>query len=283
MKLLALHGGGMLGYMSLCYLKKLEEESGKTVPDIFDMICGLSTGAIIAGGYVAGKTTDEMITLYEELHADIFGQKRNIFMQLFRPAYDTDKLEAKIKEQYGEVKISDAQTKTMIYAVQLNNGDELNTEFWKSWSSNELLYKIVTASSVAPPFFAPYNIGNMYYTDGGLATNNPSMCMIAEAVRLGVPLEEIDLLSMWTYGISSYAKPEKLQGLIKIAMNSGNLFVSAGADVVDYQASKLANRFMIVKPDISLPIDNNEFGTMKKAADSEWDQNGSNAINIFCK
>ena len=281
MKLLALHGGGMLGYMSLCYLEKLEEETGKTVPEMFDMIGGLSTGSIITAGYVAGFTTSQMRELYEELHSEIFTNKRNFFMQIFCPAYDLGRLEGVLKNHFGDKRISDSKIKALMYAVELNRGDELNTKFWKSWKDDELLYKIVCASSCAPPFFAPYKIDDLYFFDGGIATNNPSMCMVADAVRLGTDPKDIDLMSLWTYGISSYAKPSKLQGLYKIAVNSANLFVSSGADVVDYQASKLVNRFVIVKPDISLPIDTNDFDKMKKASLAEWKDKGPISKQIF--
>lgn len=281
MKILSLHGGGMLGYITLCYLEKLEKETGKLASELFDLIGGVSTGSTITAGYVCGMSANQMKKMYKELHPAIFGSKRNIIMSLFKAPYDMKNLEKTLIEQYGETKLSDSHVDAMIYAVALNDGDTLKTKFWKSWRDDVELYKMCCASSAAPSLFKPYEIDGIHYTDGGVATNNPTMCLVAEALRRGTPPNEIEVVSLWTDNGRSYANPSKLQGYIQLIMNIGTLFVKSGEDIVDYQADKICKTMIEVAPEINLSIDTDEFDLLEQAALLEWAENGEEVLKLF--
>ena len=72
-RILCLDGGGMRGVVALEVLRQLEAVTGRRIHQIFDFICGVSTGAIIASflGFHK-KTIDEIEEIYKRLGQEIF-------------------------------------------------------------------------------------------------------------------------------------------------------------------------------------------------------------------
>ncbi len=53
-QILSLSGGGYLGLYTASVLAKLEEQSGRRIVDMFDLLAGTSIGGIIALGTFRG-------------------------------------------------------------------------------------------------------------------------------------------------------------------------------------------------------------------------------------
>src|SRR5262245_46631219 len=59
--ILSVDGGGMRGAISIAMLAELETQTGRTCQELFDMVAGTSTGAIIAVGLAVGMTANDIL------------------------------------------------------------------------------------------------------------------------------------------------------------------------------------------------------------------------------
>ena len=59
--ILSIDGGGMRGMIAVAMLAELETLTGKSCSQLFDMVAGTSTGAIIAAGIGLGYTAQELL------------------------------------------------------------------------------------------------------------------------------------------------------------------------------------------------------------------------------
>jgi uncharacterized protein len=80
---LSIDGGGARGMIPAVILKEIERRSGKPICDLFDRICGTSTGSILACGLAAPKAVGsreprhrarDIVELYRTLGASIFSR-----------------------------------------------------------------------------------------------------------------------------------------------------------------------------------------------------------------
>ena len=80
-KILSIDGGGIRGIIPAKILYHLEEEAIKKdgpnarLCDYFDLVCGTSTGGIIAIGIALGMTAKDILKLYQENAGAIFSNK----------------------------------------------------------------------------------------------------------------------------------------------------------------------------------------------------------------
>ncbi|NXG02079.1 PLPL8 phospholipase, partial [Sakesphorus luctuosus] len=100
-RVLTIDGGGTRGLLALQTLRKLEELTGKPVHQLFDYICGVSTGAILA--FMLGLfhiPLDDCEELYHKLGSDVF--KQNVIVGTVKMGwshafYDSDIWEKMLK------------------------------------------------------------------------------------------------------------------------------------------------------------------------------------------
>lgn len=271
MKTLSLNGGGSKGYMSVYILAKLEEAFGNKYKtyELFDIIGGVSTGSIIGALLAKGYSAKEALQLYREFIPQIFANKRWFIGSLIRSQYKRDALND-ICRKYLDYDIKNSKTKYMSYAVSIGPG-EVRPKFWKSWKDSIKAYDVCMASSAAPTYFEPYPLGDKYYIDGGMACNNPSMCVISEALRAGATLENLYNVNITCDVLYGYKKPQKLRGLLDWATKAVNVTMHASSGTDEYQAHTLISfRNHYIQPIANLPLDCQDFGTMNKIAEAAW-------------
>ncbi len=186
-KVLALDGGGVRGIFAAAVLAELESRLSLEFHDTFDLIVGTSTGGIIALGLASGMTAQEALDFYKDEGRAIFSHPRRI-SRLWRHKYSREPLDQALREIFGDLTMNDLKSEVAVTAHELVSG---TTRVWKDDHHPALagggqlpVWKVAAATSAAPTFFDPVQIGTAdSHIDGGIWANNPAMVGIVEAVR----------------------------------------------------------------------------------------------------
>lgn len=160
------NGGGVRGLISLNLLLDACR-SGLPKPDL---VCGTSTGAIIAGAISIGMDYSEIKRLYIEKMPKIFGSRQ--WFTLFGiegPKYSAENLRKSIYEIFGDKTNLDCKIPLMVNSWNITQDEPV---LWKSWKQERFkLTDVIIASCSAETFFMPHTINNDQYVDGGTDTN----------------------------------------------------------------------------------------------------------------
>ena len=229
--ILALDGGGMRGILTIQLLKKIEEVAGIPCYELFDMVAGTSTGGIIAGLIVKGKTAEQIEQLYEELINEVF-HKRPIGNRFINPPqYSKKKYRERLKDIAGyKVTLEDACSEhdidLMITSRDMAAAEETfftcfkqKNGTWHGTYKDVLLRAVMETTMSAPTYFYPLE----RFVDGGVTThNNPSLGAFVEAISYSTPkddegnyppgaysLRNITVYSMGTGATQKFIKPDK--------------------------------------------------------------------------
>ncbi|XP_005377363.1 PREDICTED: calcium-independent phospholipase A2-gamma isoform X2 [Chinchilla lanigera] len=221
-RILTIDGGGTRGVVALQTLRKLVELTQKPVHQLFDYICGVSTGAVLA--FMLGlfhMPLDECEELYRKLGSDVFSQNvivGTVKMSWSHAFYDSQTWEKILKDRMGsalmiETARNPACPKVAAVSTVVNRGITPKAFVFRNYghfpgiNSHYLggcqykMWQAIRASSAAPGYFAEYALGNDLHQDGGLLLNNPSALAMHECKCLwpDVPLECIVSLGTGRY------------------------------------------------------------------------------------
>jgi patatin-like phospholipase/acyl hydrolase len=145
-----------------------------------------------------------MRDFYAEEGPRIFARPRSLPRRLRYPKYDRRVLDEVLQREFGDRRLNDLSTAACTTAHERIAGA---TRVWKddhhpqlTGGGDQLVWKVAAATSAAPTFFAPVQLGAAdSHADGGIWANNPALVGIAEAVRYaGRGLSDIRLLSLGT-------------------------------------------------------------------------------------
>lgn len=203
-RILALDGGGLRGTFTAAVLAELEAEHGAPFLEAFDLLVGTSTGGILALGLASGRTCEQMLDFYRVAGPEIFARPRRL-RRLWGPKYDRRRLDGILRKELGEdTRLRDLTKPVCITAFELVRG---TPRVWKDdhhehlfGGGEQLAWKVAAATSAAPTYFAPVQLGQEdSHIDGGVWSNNPAMVGITEAIRYGgTTLDGVRLLSVGT-------------------------------------------------------------------------------------
>ncbi|WP_257391437.1 CBASS cGAMP-activated phospholipase [Cytobacillus gottheilii] len=201
-KILSIDGGGIRGILAITVLKNIEKQYKCKIADLFDVLAGTSTGAIIAAAAAIGKEMEDIYDSYYKHGEKIF--ERNAKVGFFKSIYTNHHLRNYLQDAYGEILLSEVKKPLLLPAVDINKGkpyvhrSHVRSEGEKKESVK--LWDAVLSSCSAPVYFPPNEMQNKHLAiDGGLWANNPSLVTITEALSFfHQNLEDIQVLSIGT-------------------------------------------------------------------------------------
>jgi len=267
--ILTIDGGGIRGIIPARIIAEIEQKTGKAAAELFDLIAGTSTGAIIAlalalpaaeGSKKAKYCGHELVQLYEKNGQQIFSRSRWHTIKslggLNGPKYEVNGIEGILHDYFGDFRLHDALTNVLVTSY---NTAGPAPAFFKSWRAKDVsngwtpavrnrfdfrLREIARATSAAPTFFPPLELADlaqgepkMCLIDGGVFANNPAMCAWAEVPALFPGVDEFLVVSIGT-GNDEDKVPylnAKRWGLAEWSVPLVKILFDGVSDTVDYQ------------------------------------------------
>jgi patatin-like phospholipase/acyl hydrolase len=233
-KILTIDGGGIKGLYSAQILKHFEERFDCKISDYFDMLCGTSTGGLIALALSLKISAVDICKFYDEQGPKIFPKFRsNVFLgkrlnngtvrQLVNGGKFTDvNLKAALVEIFGQSKIGESNNLLCIPSYNITEARPFVFKYdhpeGKLNRDNKAYYvDVALATSAAPTYFPMAQIDyydNKQFIDGGVWGNNPTLVGYLEALQYfvgkGKAFDKLKILSISSLSLTG-GKPTGLK------------------------------------------------------------------------
>ena len=234
-RILSLDGGGVHGMISAHILDHIEQETGKPISTIFDIICGVSIGGIISLILTkpdnTGKNPEyparDIVNVFRKYGDTIFLRSPWIkpfqfipgvllLHDLFFSKYDQSGITKVLYSLLGETRLSQALTEVLIPAYDIGPRGKGKSDV-RIFSSRQssltgvfqedfLMQEVGLATTAAPLYFAPQRmhvitaegkrvLSPYRLVDGGIVVNNPILLSFLQG-RSQFPNQNISLLSI---------------------------------------------------------------------------------------
>jgi uncharacterized protein len=194
-RVLSIDGGGIKGLYSARILEHFEERFNCHIADHFDLICGTSTGGLIALGLSLDIPVSLISNLYYRRGKRIFPQRNSLLSSvkqlLLRSKYNNQELKAALQEIFGNRTLADSRCLLCIPAFSLTDGspfifkyDHPEGDLCRDCRTKYV--DIALATSAAPAYLPIVSIDNYdrkQFIDGGVYANNPTLVGVVEALR----------------------------------------------------------------------------------------------------
>ncbi len=271
--LLSLDGGGVRGIIEAVALQELEKTLG--VPNLmntFDIFSGSSTGALVACGLAIGWPAEKILNIYltktpKVFPPSVFAKLKHRFTELLAgsglsvPKYSSSEFETLLKETFGDMEFGELPKKTIVTSYDIKLRTPVIFKSWQEKYKKLKVRDVAQASASAPTYLPPTKLlldGNdSFLVDGGIVANNPSICAIAEACRLGYDMASIVLVSLGT-GSSLQAlngNGTRDWGIIQWAPHIIESLMDGASDVSTYQAIQILGESNVFRFQLSIPSD----------------------------
>jgi len=244
-RVLSIDGGGIRGILPATWLMTLEEQTGKPVSELFDVVVGTSTGGILALGLTSpGRdgmphSAAELRSLYVNHGAEIFSgngpEPAGTPAPGTQARYSSEPLRRYLNGFFGDRPLSAALKPVAVVTVDIRNVAGLlfsGGGLGQDPLGDAPMQLAALATSSAPTYFEPVPYRgpdgvDRVLVDGGLAANDPAFVGFTIAMvqqRTSRKGEDILLVSMGTglqnggeslesNSVSQLAHPQQLTAL----------------------------------------------------------------------
>ncbi len=169
-RILSLDGGGIRGVVSATMLAEIEKQINQPLNKYFNLIAGTSTGAILAAAIASGKSSQEIVKLYQQQATRIFPDSNNFLLKhiallsrygFAAPKFADTGLIQVLQEAFGDAKLFDITSPLLL----LTSYDTISRQpiIFKSWRKdkpygNIPLWEACVCSASAPIFFPAHQL-----------------------------------------------------------------------------------------------------------------------------
>ena len=208
---MSIDGGGIRGIVPLRILIHLKRLTRKEPYQWFDVICGTSTGGILALLLGVLKIdVERTLEIYKELGEQVFPLdeqawlKKAFSLVTNKEMYRSDNLENILKTEIkraghiedqllSSTEIQPSSEKNIPHVFEVTKRDETpylfrnyadTIDHGATGTNKVKIWEAARATSAAPAYFNPITIGGHDYTDGGLGYNNPTSMAWDEVKRI---------------------------------------------------------------------------------------------------
>jgi predicted acylesterase/phospholipase RssA len=182
MKILTIDGGGIRGLIPARVLEEIERRCEKPAGELFDLVAGTSTGAIIACALTKPRplSAGQIARIYLDEGPEIFSRtlikKVTSVGGLIDERYESDGLLKSLRKHFDGHRLADAEPAIMLTAYDLVGRSALLLRNDDDMSMVDAAH----GSSAAPSYFEPAVVGDLVLVDGGVFATNPAMCAYAD-------------------------------------------------------------------------------------------------------
>jgi patatin-like phospholipase/acyl hydrolase len=260
-RVLSIDGGGVRGLVTAMVLAEIEARTGRHLADLFDIVAGTSTGAVLAVGLavpgdkpgVPRWSARDGVEIYSQRLPEVFDrsgwQALSGIGSLWHEKYDEGPLEAMLHDYFGDYMLSDALTNVVVPAYDIATNDVLlfdSAAAQADPAADMPMRMVVRGATAAPTYFEPALVGPPYapeerlLVDGGVFANNPGVCAFMQAQRRHLGCDVI----MVSLGTGAAVRPPHLGevkswGVAHWARPLFNLVLDSASQATDHHLRSL--------------------------------------------
>lgn len=201
-RVLSIDGGGTRGLVSMEILRHIEKATNKRIHELFDLICGVSSGAILTMALGSGRfSVDQCETFYREMSENIFktdfwsSTPRLLWTHAY---YDASIFEQTLRKAFKNtslMNLASEANRPKLVAVSVN-AHTVQPFLFRTYTQNPAIgnsfdgtckaevWQAIRASSAAPGYFQEFKFDTAILLDGGMLVNNCTGVAHAEARML---------------------------------------------------------------------------------------------------